>query len=139
MNVEVLFNTFGGEVIRISGGPISSRVRMDMPQKSTYETCAERLRALADPERLRIIDSLRDGAKTVGQICEELGDEMVKVSHHLRVLRHAELVQRVKSGRHVVYSLPEEVYAAADRSKARQHIDLGCCRLELSPTLNKPA
>lgn len=106
-----------------------------MPHRTVYERCAERLRALADPERLRIIDVLRLGERTVGQICDELGDAMVKVSHHLQILHHAGLVRRVKQGRNTIYSLPEDVFALADRAQDLQHLDLGCCRLELPARL----
>ncbi len=95
-----------------------------------YRRCAQRLKALADPERLRIVNCLFSGSKNVGEIAEFLGDAVVNVSHHLNVLKHAAVVQADKQGRFVVYSLHPDVFT--DEMTAQlKHIDLGCCRLEL--------
>jgi len=95
------------------------------------ERCARVLRALADPERLRIIHCLRAGARNVSELAALLGAEVVNVSHHLGVLRHAGLVQDEKQGRFVVYRLHPDVFRGSDHSKDAEHLDLGCCRLEL--------
>mgnify|MGYP003383221020 CR=1 FL=1 len=44
--------------------------------------CAERLKALSDPHRLRVVDALRYGELTVTDIAEFLDAEVVTVSHH---------------------------------------------------------
>lgn len=93
------------------------------------EKCAGKLKALGEPIRLRIVDLLRDGEKTVSQIAETLGEEVVNVSHHLGILFQAELVEKSKRGRFVVYRLHPEV--AAENRRGKQHLDLGCCRLEV--------
>jgi len=90
--------------------------------------CARALRALADPERLRIIHCLRGGARNVSELAALLDAEIVNVSHHLGVLRHAGLVQDEKQGRFVVYRLHPDVFSAGGSA---EHLDLGCCRLEL--------
>ncbi|MCA9040856.1 MAG: winged helix-turn-helix transcriptional regulator, partial [Planctomycetaceae bacterium] len=46
------------------------------------QICSEKLKALAEPIRLRIVDLLRDGEKTVTEIAENLDEEIVNVSHH---------------------------------------------------------
>jgi ArsR family transcriptional regulator, nickel/cobalt-responsive transcriptional repressor len=93
--------------------------------------CARRLKALADPERLKIIQLLQDGPKNVSTVADLLGADIANVSHHLGVLRHAGLVRDEKQGKFVVYSLHPDCF----RPKAPGHpadvIDLGCCRLEL--------
>ena len=53
--------------------------------------CADRLKALSEPLRLRIVDILRHGEMTVGDIAEFLETELVTVSHHLKILKHAGL------------------------------------------------
>ena len=98
--------------------------------------CAPQLRALADPERLRIIGALRDGPKNVGQLAARLGSPVVNVSHHLRLLRQAGLVLDRKCGRFVVYRLDPAVYRPRCGAEA-EHLDLGCCRLEI-PAPEKP-
>jgi ArsR family transcriptional regulator len=95
------------------------------------ERCARLLRALADPERLRIINCLRDGPRNVGEIAACVGDQVVNVSHHLGVLRHAGVVQDEKQGRFVVYRLHPDVFRPADDAPGGDHLDLGCCRLQI--------
>jgi ArsR family transcriptional regulator len=90
--------------------------------------CARRLKALADPERLRIIRCLKTGPKNVSELADSLGRELVNVSHHLGVLRHAGLVSDERRGKFVVYSLHPDVI----RRKEPDCLDLGCCRLDLS-------
>jgi len=103
-----------------------------MKQVEEFEVCARRLKALAEPERLRIVTCLFAGPKTVGDMAAELTDEVVKVSHHLGVLRNAGLVTATKRGRFVEYALHPDVSPAVKRNEALTAIDLGCCRLELS-------
>jgi len=47
------------------------------------------LTAIAEPNRLRIIELLRGGPQPVGEISEQLGIRQPQVSKHLRVLREA--------------------------------------------------
>ncbi|SDX40450.1 helix-turn-helix transcriptional regulator [Paenibacillus sp. CF384] len=49
--------------------------------------------ALAEPNRLRIVELLREGPHTVGEIAERLGLHQPQVSKHLRVLLDAGLVE----------------------------------------------
>lgn len=51
------------------------------------------LSALADPNRFQIIELLRAGPLTVGEIAERLGLQQPQVSKHLRVLSEAGLVE----------------------------------------------
>ena len=95
------------------------------------DRCARMLRALADPERLRIIHCLREGPHNVSELAGLLRAEMVNVSHHLGVLRHAGVVLDEKQGRFVVYRLHPEVFHPAEDAPAPEHLDLGCCRLEI--------
>jgi DNA-binding transcriptional ArsR family regulator len=95
--------------------------------------CAERLKALADRERLKIIQCLKDGPKTVGAVAELLGTTLANVSHHLRVLHHAGMVLDDKQGRCVVYSLRPDIFRPKSASQPADIVDLGCCRLELGP------
>jgi DNA-binding transcriptional ArsR family regulator len=95
------------------------------------DRCARILRALADPERLRIIHCLRGGARNVSELAALLDAEVVNISHHLGVLRHAGLVQDEKQGRFVVYRLHPDVFRGSRTGEEADHLDLGCCRLEL--------
>jgi DNA-binding transcriptional ArsR family regulator len=97
--------------------------------------CAEMLRALADPVRLRIIDALRSAPKCVSELSETLDIEVVTVSHHLGILHSAGILEREKKGRFKVYRLRKGVLGPANGGQGKQHIDLGCCRLEIPPTV----
>lgn len=91
--------------------------------------CAEKLKALGDPIRLRIVDLLRDGEQTVGEISEALQLDLVNVSHHLLILYHARILDREKRGRFVAYRLTPD--SLTTRSRTGDYLDLGCCRLEV--------
>lgn len=110
---------------------MGKKTTLPLHSRESFEFCAQRLKALAEPERLRIVEVLFEGERTVGDLCSVLGDEMVKVSHHLKVLRHAGLVNKRKEGRFVVYALPPEVFAATRVVDGKRRLDLGCCRLEI--------
>ena len=99
-----------------------------MEDKLQSEDCARFLKALADPDRLKIIRCLQAGPKNVTQISEILQAEIANVSHHLGVLRHAGLVHDRKQGKFVLYSLPPDMM---EKTRGREAINLGCCRLEL--------
>lgn len=100
-----------------------------MTDKKQAEDCATMLQALAEPNRIRIIECLRTGSKNVTQLARELGVEIVNVSHHLGVLRTAGLVEDIKDGRFVIYSLHPKVFHN-DSTKAT-FLDLGWCRVEI--------
>jgi DNA-binding transcriptional ArsR family regulator len=92
--------------------------------------CAERLKALSDPLRLRVIDALRLGELTVSDLTELLETEMVTLSHHLQILKHAKLVESRREGRFMYYSLREDLLQAT-KGKSAQVFNLGCCKLEV--------
>lgn len=106
-----------------------------MKRKESAE-CAERLWALAEPLRLRIVQRLFEGPCHVSMLCETTGEEMVTVSHHLKLLREAEVVQANREGQHVVYRLHESVVVDRDKGAATA-IDFGCCRLEFGELSRK--
>jgi ArsR family transcriptional regulator len=95
------------------------------------QLCARKLAALAAPERLRIVHFLRDGPRNVSAIADMLRTAPVNVSHHMHVLVGAGLAQREKKGRFVLYSLVPGVLQTDASEGAPNHLNLGCCRLEL--------
>lgn len=94
--------------------------------------CARALRALADPDRLKLVQCLRQGPHTVTELAERLQSSIARISHHLAVLRHAHLVCDEKRGKFVLYTLAPDVFRSED-GQAPTAADLGCCRLDLSP------
>lgn len=93
------------------------------------EFCAERLKALSDPHRLKIVNALRYGELTVGDIAELLDAEVVTVSHHLKIMKYANLVVVRRDGRFMYYKLHDDLQRSGGRGK--RFLDLGCCRLEV--------
>lgn len=76
---------------------------------------AELCRVLTDPKRLMIIDALRHGERSVGELAEDLGCTMPNASQHLSVLRAAGLVAGRRAGTSVHYRLAEpRILAACD-------------------------
>ena len=63
------------------------------------------LTALAEPNRLRIVDLLRGGALPVGDIGARLHLAQPQVSKHLRVLKEAQLVQVYPRAQQRLYAL----------------------------------
>ena len=66
------------------------------------------LKALADPLRLRVIESLGNGERCVCDLTCELGLAQSKLSFHLKVLKDAGLLADRQEGRWVYYSLRSE-------------------------------
>lgn len=64
----------------------------------TLELVADRFRALCDPTRLRILNCLRDGERTVSGIVEETGQGQPNVSRHLAILLRHRMVRRRREG-----------------------------------------
>jgi ArsR family transcriptional regulator len=91
--------------------------------------CCRFLGALAEPERLRIVECLLAGPRTVGEVAQAVASPMANVSHHLRQLRAAGLLEATKRGRFVVYSIAPGV--VREGKTARDVLDFGCCQLDL--------
>jgi len=76
--------------------------RLDL---AAAKSVATTLQALATPSRLMILGCLRQGSATVGELAEAVQMEQSAVSHQLRLLRNLGLVDGVRQGRSIVYSL----------------------------------
>jgi DNA-binding transcriptional ArsR family regulator len=70
---------------------------------------------LAEPQRRRILDLLRDGERPVGELVDRLEISQPGVSKHLRVLRDAGLVSVRPEGQRRLYGLRPEGLADVDR------------------------
>jgi DNA-binding transcriptional ArsR family regulator len=66
------------------------------------------LNALAEPRRLQIIELLRDGPLTVGEIADRLGLRQPQASKHLKILSESGLVEvRAEANRRIYRLRPE--------------------------------
>lgn len=77
----------------------------EQSKKEFYQLHAHLCKALAHPTRLLIIDELRDGPRSVGELVELLGIRQSAVSQHLGVLRHQRLVESRRDGQAIYYRL----------------------------------
>lgn len=75
---------------------------------ATAAQVATTLQALSAPSRVRILSTLRNGPRPVGELAEAIGMEQSAVSHQLRLLRNLGLVIGERSGRRIVYSLYDD-------------------------------
>ena len=69
---------------------------------------AQRFRVLGEPMRIKLLDRLRDGEATVGELQVALGASQQNVSKHLGILAAAGMVSRTKRGTSVVYAISDE-------------------------------
>jgi ArsR family transcriptional regulator len=70
---------------------------------------AEIFQALAHPTRIALVEALRDGERSAGQLIETLALDQANASQHLAVLRAKRVVIGVKRGNQVFYSLRDPV------------------------------
>ena len=66
--------------------------------------------ALADPARLRIVETMGSGECAVGDIVERMDIHQSGVSRHLRILAEAGIVQMRPDGQKRLYSLRKEAF-----------------------------
>lgn len=67
------------------------------------------LKALADPIRREILNLLRKGKMTAGEIAEKFDVTMASVSRHLSVLKDADLIRDTRDGKYIIYEINTSV------------------------------
>ena len=70
---------------------------MELNEK-TAEVIADRFRALAEPMRLRLLNALRRGERSVGDLAEETGAGQANASKHLQLLLQHGFLERRREG-----------------------------------------
>ena len=92
----------------------------------------ETLTALAEPNRLRIVELLRSGPRPVGEIGERLALAQPQVSKHLRVLKEAKLVDVKPQAQMRVYELRAEPLRELEKwlERFRENVDARFDRLD---------
>jgi ArsR family transcriptional regulator len=65
--------------------------------------------ALAHPTRVAIVEFLRSGELSVGELCERVGVEQANASQHLAVLRNKHIVETRKDGNQIFYRLRDPI------------------------------
>lgn len=108
-----------------------------MKDTAEYEAIASRLRLLAHPERLRILDAVRRDAECVCHLEALLGKPQPYVSQQLRLLREGGLVSAEQQGQNIYYRLCNDEVAgwldallgpiAEDWQGLERHMHLPAC------------
>jgi ArsR family transcriptional regulator len=74
---------------------------------------AELCKVLTDPKRLALLNALRSGDRSVGELAETIRSTLANTSQHLAVMRSAGLVEGTRDGTTVRYRLAEPAIIAA--------------------------
>lgn len=67
------------------------------------------LKALADPIRREILNLLKGGKMTAGEITEQFDVTGASISRHLSVLKDADLIRDTREGKYIIYELNASV------------------------------
>ena len=69
----------------------------------------ETMKALSDPTRREILQLLRGGNKSAGEISDKFDITAAAISRHLSVLRDADLIRDQRDGKFIIYTLNTSV------------------------------
>lgn len=87
--------------------PLAFDMKIDDP-KTPYELIATLGHVLSSPQRLRLLHILTQCDRTVEDLAEVIQQPVANVSHHLQLLRKANLVSTRRMGRHIAYGVADE-------------------------------
>lgn len=99
-----------------------SRKCSPLPDENEMNDLAELFKIFGDTTRIRILFSLFDDEHNVGEIAEALNMTQSAVSHQLKILRQAKLIQARRDGKQIYYSLADEHVHTIIRV-GREHIE----------------
>jgi DNA-binding transcriptional ArsR family regulator len=86
---------------------VATTVSHPLPDE-LVELIALRFRALAEPTRIKLLDRLREGEATVGELTELIGTTEQNASKHLNLLQRSGIVARRKQGNFAYYRIVDE-------------------------------
>jgi len=72
------------------------------------EAAASKLRAIAHPMRIAVIDLLHGKELSVTEIYEQLNIEQASASHHLNILKSKGVLSSKRNGKQIIYSLKNQ-------------------------------
>ncbi len=78
-----------------------------LPRELLRDRTAAIARALADPKRLCVLETLAEGERSVSDLSREVGCQVPNMSQHLSVLRTAGIVATRREGSTVFYRLAD--------------------------------
>ena len=76
-------------------------------------------KALADPTRLKILECIKNGEKCICKIIPYTGKSQPCVSQHLKVMKHAGIIEERKDGTKIMIKASnDEIFKIVDRVKS---------------------
>ena len=94
-----------------------------------YQVKADFFKTLAHPARIRVLELLRDGERSVGELIPDVGLEASHLSQQLSALRRAGIVESRKNGATVIYSVVDQrIFDLLAVAKARRSAALTTTR-----------
>jgi len=74
------------------------------------------MRGLSDPTRRKILEMLKKKDMTAGEIGKNFSITLPSLSHHLNILKQADLVTSNRNGQEIIYSLNLSVFEEVAKS-----------------------
>jgi DNA-binding transcriptional ArsR family regulator len=90
----------------IGGVTEPSAVPHPLPEP-LVDLLAQRFRVLGEPTRIKLLDHLREGEESVGELQAALGASQQNLSKHLGILHAAGMVSRTKRGNRTLYAISD--------------------------------
>lgn len=84
---------------------MGKKLKLDIEK---LEAAASKLRAIAHPMRIAVIDLLHDKELSVTEIYERLSIEQASASHHLNILKSKGVLSSKRRGKKIFYSLKNQ-------------------------------
>jgi DNA-binding transcriptional ArsR family regulator len=84
---------------------MSKQLELDIEK---LEAAASKLRAIAHPMRIAVIELLHGNEMSVTEIYENLNIEQASASHHLNILKSKGVLSSKRSGKKIMYSLKNQ-------------------------------
>jgi DNA-binding transcriptional ArsR family regulator len=88
-------------------------------ERPVYEIKAEFFKTLGHPARIRVLELLRDGERSVAELLAEVDLEQSHLSQQLAVLRRADIVRSRRDAGRVMYSVVDpRIFQLLENAKA---------------------
>lgn len=95
---------------------------------SVYADTARVFKAFCDENRIQILELLRSGEKCACKLLDDLNVTQSTLSHHMKILCDAGVVQGRKEGKWVHYSIdPVGAERAVELLRKQVSLDASCC------------
>ena len=97
-----------GELLHLPEQESADRRGTEKISEDTLYDLSELFKVFGDSTRIKILYDLFSGEKNVTEICQDLEMNQSAVSHQLKILRTAKLVQGRREGKSIVYALADD-------------------------------